>query len=489
ATGLWQEHFSYQIGNWCRAHGVEYIGHIIEDMNAHAHLGCSGGHFFRSLDGQDMSGIDIVLHQWRPGFAEYPHSASCAGGGMDTEFFHYVLAKLASSHARMNPRMKGRAMCEVFGAYGWAEDTAVMKAMLDHLLIRGVHYFVPHAFSMKFPDPDCPPQFYADGHNPQFGAFAALMRYGNKMSHLLIGGSRVVNAAILYHAEAEWSGKSCMRVQQPAKALADRQIDFEIVSADHVLELASISPPGKLALADAAFDCLIVPGAGYLPLPLLEKLAAMCDAGLELWFVDSRPDGFTRGEVVSLTELPQRMADRGFTDVTLETPCPLMRVSHIKRSGAHVFMFSNESAAESMLARARLPVSGAYTRLDLQLDRAASGVCPHGLLDIQLEPFQSAVFVFDTELPSGQTLPRVQRRMHLAMKYKVSAASYEQLDAFQAMGEYGESIHMAGTGGPLEPSFSGILRYEAEFDAPEDAFALDLGAVGGCAQIELNGTR
>lgn len=48
-TNLWKENFSYQLGGWCRAHGVQYIGHVIEDMNAHARLGGSAGHYFRCL--------------------------------------------------------------------------------------------------------------------------------------------------------------------------------------------------------------------------------------------------------------------------------------------------------------------------------------------------------------------------------------------------------------------------------------------------------
>lgn len=51
-TFLWKENFSYPLGDWCRAHGVQYIGHLIEDMNAHARLGCSAGHYFRGLDGR-----------------------------------------------------------------------------------------------------------------------------------------------------------------------------------------------------------------------------------------------------------------------------------------------------------------------------------------------------------------------------------------------------------------------------------------------------
>lgn len=86
-TRLYQEAFCMQLGEWCRAHGVEYIGHIIEDMNAHARLGCSDGHYFRALDGQDMAGIDIVLHQVMPGFAHYETAASLFGGKVDPALF------------------------------------------------------------------------------------------------------------------------------------------------------------------------------------------------------------------------------------------------------------------------------------------------------------------------------------------------------------------------------------------------------------------
>ena len=70
-TRLYQRNFSEKLGDWCRAHGVLYIGHVVEDMNAHTKTGCSTGHFFRTLEGQDMAGIDVVLHQIIPGLAEY----------------------------------------------------------------------------------------------------------------------------------------------------------------------------------------------------------------------------------------------------------------------------------------------------------------------------------------------------------------------------------------------------------------------------------
>mgnify|MGYP000396982990 FL=1 len=116
-----------------------------------------------------MAGIDVVLQQIRPGLDDCKFHSVGGNLGYHGELYHYALAKLAASLAHMDSKKKGRALCEVFGAYGWAEGLKLMKWLLDHMLVNGINYFVPHAFSMKdFPDPDCPPHFYARGMNPQF---------------------------------------------------------------------------------------------------------------------------------------------------------------------------------------------------------------------------------------------------------------------------------------------------------------------------------
>ena len=108
----------------------------------------------------------------------------------------------------------------------------MMKYLVDHFLVRGVNHYVPHAFSCKsYPDPDCPPHFYANGNDPQYRHFGALMRYLNRMCALISDGTRITPAAILYHAEAEWAGKYMLN-QKPAHELMDKQIDFDILPSD-----------------------------------------------------------------------------------------------------------------------------------------------------------------------------------------------------------------------------------------------------------------
>jgi len=81
-------------------------------------------------------------------------------------------------------------MCEIYGAYGWGTGVRTMKYLTDHFLVRGVNVYVPHAFSPKeYPDPDCPPHFYAHGHNPQYRHFQRLMMYMNRVCNLISEGS------------------------------------------------------------------------------------------------------------------------------------------------------------------------------------------------------------------------------------------------------------------------------------------------------------
>ena len=116
-TKLLRENFSRQLGGWCREHGVQYIGHMIEDDNAHARTGSSLGHYFRGLDGQDMAGIDDIGGQVLPQGEDEPKVGNLMAK-RDGEFYHYIMGNLAASAAAIQPEKHGEAMCEIFGNYG-----------------------------------------------------------------------------------------------------------------------------------------------------------------------------------------------------------------------------------------------------------------------------------------------------------------------------------------------------------------------------------
>ena len=289
-SNLFKENFSKRIGNWCAEHHVKYIGHVIEDNNAHARLGYGSGHFFRSMAGQDMSGIDVVLHQLLPDQKE-GYFKSMTANGWDGEFFHFALAKLGSSLSYLDEKKLGRTMCEVFGAYGWAEGTKLMKWIADHMLVRGVNYFVPHAFTMKqYPDPDCPPHFYAHGENPEFFGFKYLMDYMNKMGHLFTGGQHKADIAVLYTAEAEWSGQA-MPLQKVTRVLTENQMEFEIVPCEF-LERSSFNQ-GTFTIHQSTYKVLLVPYAERLPKQTIETIHHLAENGVQVIFMNQQPIAYS----------------------------------------------------------------------------------------------------------------------------------------------------------------------------------------------------
>ena len=484
-TGLWLKNFSYRVGDWCRAHNVEYIGHIIEDNNAHGRTGASAGHYFRSLDGQDMGGIDVVLHQLMPGMAHYPHATTCGDCDCETEFFHYVLAKLASSHAHLQPHMKGRAMCETFGAYGWGEGTDLMKWMMDHLLVRGINHFVPHAFSPDYPDPDCPPHFSAEGHNPQFEAFSALMPYVNKVSNLMSEGRHMAGAAVLYHAEAEWSGQKAMLSQVPARVLYENQIDFSIVPIDYIAERARTAN-GKLLLENGETrDVLIIPGCEYLPENAVTALKKLHEQGLNIVFAEFRPESLEGvGTVLPVKSLPKL---KGLHRITLDKPFKLLSALHMQTDEADSIMLVNEDPANTCDTMMTLPVSGEYTRVELQIGSVNREHTEDGRVRMTLKPYESVILVFDRQ-HAEMTKPYYEgTRSVLKPEFEVSAADSDALTVFKPVTEMREYSPAFGFTALMGARFSGKLRYTAHFSASSTVKALDLGEAGTASEVTLNG--
>lgn len=492
-TQLYRDCFTRQLGDWCRAHGVQYIGHIIEDMNAHARLGCSAGHYFRALDGQDMSGIDIVLHQVMPGSADYIHTMSAFGNNADPTFFDYVLGKLAASAAHINPQMGGRAMCEVFGAYGWAEGTPMMKWLMDFLLVRGINRFVPHAFSPAFPDPDCPPHFGANGNDPQFEGFTALMNYVNKAAHLLSDAVHCADAAILYHADSEWMSRhgDAMLTQVPAKILYDNHIDYDIVPADAFLPsrchnssvYVAYGENGKLHIGEETYQCLIVP-AGEVPEELEAALTVLARTGVPVIRMEKGVD--LLAEVNKVIE----------PDVTVDCECPLMRIYHCRRDGADIYMLANESVSDTVDCDVTLSLDDSVKEgvmLDLLNDDCGVIPAANGTIHVKLVPYQSVIVVMGN---ADDTLPAKKEWRKICdadISLRVETAPYSDMDHYSV---YAESVGAKElfniNGRDHMPDFSGKIRYtgvltldEASLEA--ERIGIDLGEAGQTAKVWCNG--
>lgn len=490
-TTLYRDAFTRQIGAWCEEHGVKYIGHIIEDMNAHARTGCGAGHYFRALDGQHMSGIDIVLNQLIPGISDLPHTTRAAGNYADPAFFHCVLAKLASSYSHISPRMQGRAMCEVYGAYGWGEGTPIMKWLSDHLLVRGVNRFVPHAFSPKFPDPDCPPHFGAGDADPQFEGFCRLQPYMNKAAHLLSEGVHIADAAVLYHGELEWAnarGKS-MLTQVPAKILADAHIDYDIIPADCFLpeKGADLFPAraegGKLCIGEERYGALIIPYCEILPADIEKALSRMEKAGVNV----IRMEKDTAGEELLHT------LDGLFTpDITVSGGHHLLRHYHVRNEGTDVFMFVNESVNEPVDAVVSFNNIVKADGIMLDLLNEESFAVSGGKAELHLAPYQSVIIVLDGERYPLYDTDHWKKVGKADLTFRIETAPYDGMANFTLLedGVAADSLYSI-TAPTRTPRFSGRIKYTATFEGKDlprgGRIALDLGAVGQTSHLYLNG--
>ena len=542
-TRLWERNFSMQLGEWCRAHGVLYMGHVIEDMNAHMRLGCSGGHYFRSLAGQDMSGIDIVLHQVMPGYADMDGAAQIANGTAGNAFFHYVLPKLGTSLARIEPRMRGTAMCEVFGAYGWAEDTACMKWLMDFLLVRGITRFVPHAFTDLYPDPDCPPHFHAQGNNPQYEGFSKLMGYVNRMSHLLEGADLQTDGAVFYMAEAEWMSTPSRRTMDaPAKALYDAHIDFDILPLD-ALKDARAKEDG-IVVNGHGHRFLVIPYAERYPEELYRLTESFSREGLPVfWLTEDgcgktedrceesktgcrkTEDGYGEGEV-GCRETGCRKTRDGYGEIGVEcreseTVCkkpemgeflsleqlvpvvrerqlahlytkgaPHLRIGHFVRGQASWFMLFWENVQRNLDETIALPCRGDFLRLDLLNGKISRDYTEDGTVHVRLVPYQSELLLFD-EIPENipaaiSPLTEWKEADTPQLLWEIALLEQGKEEEFRIVCEDSELFSITGKEG--WPHFSGKMRYRTDLSLENKAKArLDLGRVGGTAKLTING--
>ncbi|MDR0376584.1 MAG: hypothetical protein LBH70_02200 [Spirochaetaceae bacterium] len=499
-TRLVEKDFSLQTGTWCRAHGVEYIGHIIEDNNQHARTGSSLGHFFRSMSGQDMAGIDDIGGQVFPQ-GEDVNITGQIFGNRDGEFYHYALGKLASSCAAIDPLKQGRAMCEIFGNYGWKEGVQLEKYLIDHFLVRGVNNFVPHAFSPKaYPDSDCPPHFYAHGHNPQYRHFGRLMGYTSRLCHLLNGGAYTAAAALLYHAEAEWTGGEYMLTQKPARRLMDNQIDFDIIPADVFTETERYRTglENGLQINTRRYRAFIVPMARFIPAAVAEAAAELHKGGFPVIFIDRLPYGVCDGggetldqlndcPVVSLEGLVPYLRDIGVHEIDLAPANNRIRCIHYKNNN-DMYFFVNEGT-EACNGTVCVPSRGncfAYNAWDNRLEKIKSDSSGDGTsLSIRLEPYHSLMVIFGetegwpvhdvpcftgTEIP----LPGWKRSLCKSTEYPVFGDP--------------EPVELPDTLAKQTPDFSGFIRYETEFALDgQKTLLLEISNAAEGVEVFVNG--
>ena len=491
---LFQQNFSERLGDWCRAHGVESIGHIVEDAGQHANMG-GGGHYFRALSGQDMAGIDVVLHQIVPGMSDHANVCACWYDVADPDFFHFGLAKLAASAARTEPRKHGQALCEIFGAYGWAEGLKMRKYLTDHMLVRGLNVFVPHSYSVRFPDEN-PPQL-GQKHNPQTRLFRHLMAYMSRLATLFGDNrQRCAPCAVCYSAEADWSGQPFQPFEQLARLLTEAQIDFDVVPFD------------TLAAAPDAYRAVVAPMAACLPEAAIRALTAAAESGAESLFADKPtetacespqvrlewPSG-GRFHTVPQAEIAGWLRANGMAGLTVQPANRFLRVSHFASGGLHAYLLTNESIHDAVDATAVFaPFSGgAYAVYDAMENRAVRCCAETAEIPVHLAPYASRVYLFGDlpeAIPDAPKPFAAEKTVPLNAPWQLTLYRAEDYPNGQPMTVMPLSALENVTAPARFPRFGGVMQYETSFvwEQPDAGRCqIDLGQVGETAEVWLNG--
>ena len=475
------EAFGKRIGDWCESHGIMYIGHVIEDNGAHRNTGYGLGHFFRAIEGQHMAGVDVVLHQLLPGLTDVSSAGSTSYREMDNKLYHYVLGKLASSSAHIEPRKQGRAMCEIFGAFGWAEDPEFMKFLIDHFMVRGINYYVPHAFSPKKDDTDCPPNFYNTGKNPQFKYFGMLMEYINRMCSITDGATHIPTAAVIYDAEANWTSGDFTDNRDICKVLYDAQLDYDIIPFD---KLDEIDDNGYIN--GEHYPVIILPYSEYYTKENIEKLERLKNRIISVG--EKEVDGFTHLDINKLVDFME-----SYRDVKVSAKnTKYVRYSHYVNENEHYYLLSNEGMqAISLEVKLKDFDSGNYVLWDAFENKAVCRYSDNGNIPITLAPYNLLVLVpnaFIVGAHENLTAENTVFSDTLNSNWDIEICKENELPEYKHYKTSSELFDI--TGANELPNFTGNIKYTTNvtLDSKKNKI-LDLGSVGTTAEVRINGTH
>jgi len=359
---------------------------------------------------------------------------------------------------------------------------------------------------MRWPDADCPPHFHALGHNPQSPHFPRWATYAARLCRQLTGGEHRCEAAVLYHAEAEWAD-ACQPFHEVLRALAVRQLDGDVMAADVLTGPRVAARDGRLVVADGPdYGCLVLPWAERQPLAVLERAAALAEAGVPVFALRRLPAAAVDGDAMAalavlvahavvLDEdgLAQALIDRGLTTITVEPPAvrEQLRLWRYRRCGRDLLLVVNEDPADGVAATLRLPAGMprpvAWDAMDDAQVALATRQRADGGWDVAvaLQANQALLLIAPGDGLAGLPLQPVTVCGSELLRLDCDWTVRSQI-ALEAVQE------QPAISGPVDltmvlPGFAGTVRYATMIQLARRDVVLDLGEVQEVATVRLNG--
>lgn len=269
------EAFADNCGDWCRAHGIELTGHMMEEPTLHSQTAAIGD-CMRSYRGFGIPGIDML----------------CAR-------FEFTTAKQCQSavHQYGRPGM----MSELYGVTGWDFDFRGHKLHGDWQAALGVTVRVQHLswVSMKgTAKRDYPASI--SYQSPWYKEYAYVEDHFGRVNTALTRGKPLVKVAVVHPVESYWlhwgpneqtqliRDKLDGNFQNVTDWLLRGNIDFDYICES---TLPDQCPAGgaPLTVGEMAYDVVVVPECETLRSTTLERLEAFRAAGGKLVFMGDTP--------------------------------------------------------------------------------------------------------------------------------------------------------------------------------------------------------
>jgi len=279
------ESYSRQISEWCRAHGIAYTGHFLQEfrMGLCARVNGSVMPHYRY---QDVPGIDML--------------------GEDT--CEYLTVKQCASVAHQYG--KREVMTETYGCTGWDFSFEGMKWIGDWQYALGVNARCPHLawYSMRgMRKRDYPPCF--SYQNTWWEKYAVTEDYFARLGMTLQEGEPVRKLLVIHSIGTAWSRLGCSPYGNPDRGkerdvprineyglcfnslleeLSRQHIDYDL--GDETLMEADGSVKEALVyVKDAPYQAVLVPSADTLSMSTIRILTEFAEHGGSILFLEPVP--------------------------------------------------------------------------------------------------------------------------------------------------------------------------------------------------------
>ncbi|MBC7288533.1 MAG: hypothetical protein H5T86_10925, partial [Armatimonadetes bacterium] len=450
AVSSWYiEAYHRQLSAWCEEHGLEYIGHTLEDP------------LFNQVRTQGDQ-VRVLEQMHRPGLDYLGH-----GIGSRDNPFRILACKCAASVAHVTGRP--RVMCEAFGASGHANTLANRRLDLNFMAVLGVNMIIPHAFYYSFVGlrkTDWPPcEFYHAPFWPWYrrwadyiGRICLVASYGHHVSGVaILSPVKTVAINMVQGGQMKRDLPQERLFAQLSDALLRAHYDYDYLS-EAQLERAQVED-GAIKFPESAetYSVVILPALEIISRFAAEKLLELFNGGGRIVALGTLPleadrhgddervreimaELFQEGDQSRmqgqsaaggkaifvadpgdmLSFLTETMPNLLEPDVLITGDDPIATedvfCSHRTDGRLHLFLVVNTREQDGVAVRLHLPrgLDGRLEEWDLEAGSIAElpvrKVDERVTVPVELGPAQARVFALDTELQSSQPLVRLPGR-------------------------------------------------------------------------------